>query len=98
MAAGSNTLSYSLAALSGTLLGNVVGGPATQWQHFSATVDLGNSGSALLRFAALGVSDQYGGLIDNVSVTAVPEPASGWLALAGGVVLAGWLRGRRAAR
>ncbi|KQV52632.1 hypothetical protein ASC95_07335 [Pelomonas sp. Root1217] len=97
VAAGSNTLGYSLGSLSGTLLDNVAGGSTTQWQHFSATVDLGQSGSALLRFDALGVSDQYGGLIDNVSVTAVPEPASGWLALAGGGALAGWLRRRRTA-
>lgn len=98
VAAGSNTLSYSLGSLSGTLLDGVAGGPTTQWQHFSAFVDLGGSGNAELRFAALGVSDQYGGLIDNVSVTAVPEPASGVLALVGSLALAGRLRWRRAAR
>ncbi|MCE4555729.1 PEP-CTERM sorting domain-containing protein [Roseateles cellulosilyticus] len=91
------TLGYSFGALSGTVLSDAVSGATTQWQHFTGLVDVGKSGSAELRFAALGPSDQFGGLLDNVSVTAVPEPASGWLALAGAAVLGGWHRRRRAA-
>jgi len=97
VAAGSNTLSYSLGNVSGTLLGGVAGGPTTEWQQFSVLADLGNSGSATLRFAALGVSDQHGGLLDNVEVTAVPEPATTALWLAG-LAAAGLLQRRRMRR
>jgi hypothetical protein len=93
--AGTQGLQVSLAGLSSTVLENTPGGSVPDWQQFSALVDLGNSGSAVLRFAAIGTSDQAGGLIDNVSVTAVPEPSTGWLALAGGLGLVGWLRRQR---
>lgn len=95
--AGTNGVQVSFGDLSSVVMENVAGGSVPNWQHFSALVDLGNSGSAVLRFAAVGTSDMAGGLIDNVSVTAVPEPASGWLALAGGAVLMAGLR-RRLAR
>lgn len=81
--AGSNDLSFSLGNLSGTVLQGVAGSNAHEWTKYSGIADLGNSGSATLTFSALGVSDEYGGSIDNVSVTAVPEPASSVLLLAG---------------
>ena len=89
--AGTHGIEVSLGSFSSTVMQSVAGGNVPDWQHFSALVDLGNSGSAVLRFAATGTSDMAGGLIDNVSVTAVPEPASAWLALAGGA----WLVARR---
>lgn len=89
--AGTHGIQVSLGSFSGTVMESVAGGSVPNWQHFSALVDLGNSGSAVLRFAATGTSDMAGGLIDNVTVTAVPEPASAWLALAGGA----WLVARR---
>lgn len=89
--AGTQGVQVSLGSFSSTVMETDAGGSVPNWQHFSALVDLGNSGSAVLRFAAIGTSDQAGGLIDNVSVTAVPEPASAWLGLAGGA----WLVARR---
>jgi hypothetical protein len=89
--AGTQGVQVSLGSFSSTVMETAAGGSVPNWQHFSALVDLGSSGSAVLRFAAIGTSDQAGGLIDNVSVTAVPEPASAWLALAGGA----WLVARR---
>ncbi len=93
--AGTHGVQVSLGDLTSVVMANAAGGSVPDWQHFSALVDLGSSGTAVLRFAATGTSDMAGGLIDNVSVTAVPEPATGWLALAGGLGLAGWLRRRR---
>lgn len=95
---GANThgVQVSLGSFSSTVMDSVAGGSVPNWQRFSALVDLGSSGSAVLRFAATGTSDMAGGLIDNVSVTAVPEPATAVLALGGGLALAAWLRRRRA--
>lgn len=93
--AGTNGLAYSLGTLGGTLLESTAGGATNTWQQFTGLVDLGSTGSATLRFAAIGLSDQYGGLLDNVSVTAVPEPATAALWLAGlGLLGAGRARRR----
>lgn len=93
--AGTNGVQVSLGDLSSIVMQDAAGGSVPNWQRFTALVDLGSSGSAVLRFAAVGTSDMAGGLIDNVSVTAVPEPASAWMALLGLAGL-GWWR-RRAA-
>lgn len=82
-AAGTQDLGFSLGSLKGTVLQGVAGGSTLQWQHYVGRVDLGSSGSAVLRFEAQGLSDMAGGLLDNVSVTAVPEPATTALWLAG---------------
>lgn len=94
--AGTHGVQVSLGSFSSTVMDSVAGGSVPNWQRFSALVDLGSSGSAVLRFAAMGTSDMAGGLIDNVSVTAVPEPATAVLALGGGLALAAWQRRRRA--
>ena len=96
--AGTNGIEVSLGSVSSRVMETAAGGSVPQWQRFTALVDLGSSGSAVLRFAALGTSDMAGGLIDNVSVTAVPEPGTAALALGGGLALAAWLRGRRRGR
>lgn len=96
--AGTHGVEVSLGSFSSTVMDTVAGGSVPQWQRFSALVDLGSSGSAVLRFAAVGISDMAGGLIDNVTVTAVPEPGTAALALGGGIGLAAWLRGRRRRR
>lgn len=93
--AGTQGLQVSLGSFSATVLDTAAGGSVPQWQRFTTLVDLGSSGSAVLRFAAIGTSDMAGGLLDNVSVTAVPEPGTAALALGGGIALAAWLRGRR---
>ena len=96
--AGTHGVQVSLGSFSSVVMESVAGGTVPNWQRFSALVDLGSSGSAVLRFAATGTSDMAGGLIDNVSVTAVPEPSTDVLALGGGLALAAWLRRRRAGR
>lgn len=95
-AAGSQDLGFSLGTLSGTVLQGVAGSAPLQWQHYVGRVDLGSAGRAELRFEALGVSDQAGGLLDNVSVTAVPEPQAAALWLGGLALLGARLRMRRA--
>ena len=74
------------------------GGTPIQWIHYSGIADVGSSGSATLTFSALGLSDMIGGSIDNVSVTAVPEPETAALLLAGLLVVgtAARRRGRAA--
>jgi len=64
-----------------------------EWRQFSQTFKLGE-GPATLRFDAIGTSTSYGGSMDNVSVTAVPEPESYALMLAGLGMMAGIARRR----
>ena len=73
---GSNTLAFSLGDLSGVLLADAPGLSEHDWQEFVGIADLGNSGSAVLRFTAQGISDQFGGSLDHVTVTAVPLPGA----------------------
>lgn len=96
VSAGSNTISFSLGNLSGTLLENATGVGGIEWLQYSGIVDLGTSGTATLTFTALGTSDQLGGSIDNVSVTAVPEPANAAMMIAGLGLLGGLVRWRKA--
>ncbi len=66
------------------------------WHLFSYSV-LG-TGSDLLTFRAVGTSDSFGGSLDAVSVTAVPEPST-YAMMFGGLALIGFsLRRRRSAR
>ena len=57
------------------------GGPDTSWLHRS--VDFRTATGGRLTFAAIGRSDSLGGYLDNVSVEAVPEPATWGMMLAG---------------
>lgn len=93
--AGSNTLGFSLGDLSGVLLADAPGVAAHDWQFFTGIANLGSTGSAVLSFEALGISDQLGGSLDNISVTPVPAPGALALLLSGIGVLR--LRARRAA-
>lgn len=86
----------------GNLLGTLDGsgapsGLGNQWVLHSFTVVGPDANSATLSFRAVGTSDQRGGSLDLVSVTAVPEPASAVLGLAGLGLMALVLRQRHRA-
>lgn len=67
---------------------------STTWQKFTFSV-LGTGGDVNLTFAAGGKSDSYGGSLDNVSVTAVPEPETYAMLLAGLGMMGAMVRRRK---
>lgn len=80
----SNGLSWSFAGLSGTVPALAFNSSGdNQWSSFSVLVTAASTGLSTLQFTATGTSDSLGSSLDNISVTAVPEPASGALLLAG---------------
>lgn len=87
---GESFQSVVLKGVSGTSSSNV-------WQKFTQVVNLGNSGSAVLSFYGLGKSDSYGGSLDNISVTSVPEPETYAMLLAGLGVMGAIARRRKQA-
>lgn len=91
LGAASNGLTWSVGDLAG-LVGN---NTATNWQTFSTTFT-GTGSPMTLRFAAAGTSDSYGTSLDKVSVTAVPEPQSIALLLAGLAAMGVVVRRRKA--
>lgn len=93
VAAGSNGLGFNFGSLSGQVLTNVAGvSSGNVWQQYTAQVLL--NGPTSLMFWATGKSDGLGGSLDNVSVTAVPEPESYAMMLAG-LALMGTIARRR---
>ncbi len=66
------------------------------WQQYTTTF-VATGALTTLSFSATGTSDSYGTSLDNVAVSAVPEPGSLALMLAGLGVVGGLAR-RRAAR
>lgn len=93
VAAGSNGLNYSFGDLSGTVLANVAGTTGNVWQQYTGLVYL--NGATNLVFSATGKSDSYGGSLDNVSVTAVPEPQTYAMMLAGLALMGSMARRRK---
>ena len=82
-----------------TLLDTVGGSNGTNahlWKRYDFTVQ-GTGGLVALKFGASGTSDTFGGSLDNVSLTAVPEPGSIALVL-GGLLAAGAATRRRRSR
>ena len=51
-----------------------LGGATTNWM--SHTVNFTASAGDTIMFAATGLSDSYGGYLDNITISAVPEPAT----------------------
>ena len=82
---GTNRVSFGLGdSFAGTVLRQDINLTQNhQWQQYTSLVDLGGYGTHRLTFAAEGRSNSYGGSLDNVSVTAVPEPESYAMMLAG---------------
>jgi hypothetical protein len=67
----------------GTFTGSGVGNSGNVWSIKNLTVT-GAATASLLTFKAVGTSDSYGGSLDAVSLTsAVPEPETYALMLAG---------------
>lgn len=91
-----NGIDYSIAGLSGSVDGPNGDYERGVWNEISAFFEIEEDGEYDLTFAASGTSDRLGGLIDNVSIAAVPVPASALLLL-GGLGLLGATRRRKAA-
>lgn len=99
--AASNGLAWSIGSLTGTVGNNT----DTSWATFTTTF-VGTGSPMTLRFAATGTSDGYGTSLDNIIVntinagnnaSAVPEPQSLALMLAGLGVMGVVVRRRRGA-
>ena len=83
VAAASNGLAWTFGAASGTTATHALINGAHQWHDFSTLVQASGN-SMTLSFAATGSSDSLGSSLDRISVTsAVPEPESYALMLAG---------------
>lgn len=88
----SNTIEYFF---DGEMLGSITGPNGLEtavgkWTEITAEFIVAAAGEYTLKFAATGTDDSYGGLIDDVSISAVPVPAGGVLLLTalGGLGLA----------
>ncbi|HEX7687908.1 MAG TPA: PEP-CTERM sorting domain-containing protein [Burkholderiaceae bacterium] len=89
--AATNGLSVSVGGLLPTQV--LAGGAYPEWTKVTETFDVGTATTTTLTFAAAGVSDSLGTSLDNVSLTAVPEP-SGLVLAASGLALLGLARRR----
>lgn len=68
--------------MSGTVLENAAGlQSGNDWMNYKGQVAL--NGATELIFSGIGTSNSYGGSLDNVAVTAVPEPETYAMLLAG---------------
>jgi hypothetical protein len=78
-----NELEWSFGTMDGEVLQSWKDPSASGWTQFTKTFNFTKKSSVKLEFEAGGKSDSYGGSIDNISVTAVPEPETYAMLLAG---------------
>jgi hypothetical protein len=94
---GTNGLSFSAGSLSSVMTAvpgeNDSGN--NQWQLYSTTFTA-TSALTTLQFNALGTSDSFGTSLDNVTVTAVPEPGTYAMMFTGLAAMGFFVRRRRA--
>ena len=78
--------------LNGVLLNGVTGdgGANTDWQ--TVTYRFNGAGTNTLTFRAAGISDSLGGYVDNIGLSAVPEPATWALMILGFGAIGGAMR------
>ena len=86
--ASTNGLTYTIDGVTNA----VVGGTTPTWTRESLTF-VASGASTTLTFAAAGTSDGYGSSLDNVDVSAVPEPTT-LVLMASGLALFGLSRRR----
>ncbi|MBC8056761.1 MAG: PEPxxWA-CTERM sorting domain-containing protein [Rhizobiales bacterium] len=80
-----------------TLTADGTGFSGSNWNLYS--YNLLGTGSDVLGFRSVGTNDGFGGSLDSVAVTtAVPEPATWAMTLAGFALVGFWLRRRRSNR
>lgn len=65
------------------------------WSDLFYDVQADANGFGILKFVAIGTSDGLGGSLDNISVTAIPEPDTSAMLLAGLGILAAVTRRRQ---
>jgi len=97
VALNSNGLSWTFGDATGTAIASTLASGGNQWQQFSTQVQASGT-SMTLSFSAIGRSDSLGSSLDNISVSsvsAVPEPESYALLLAGLGAMALVLRRRK---
>jgi len=90
-----NALSFAFGALGGNVLEGISGGVSHNWMQYSDKQYLA-VGHYTLTFGAEGYSNSYGGSLDNVSVTAVPEAETYAMMLAGLGLMGSIVRRRKA--
>lgn len=69
------------------------GSIGSSWLDYVYDVQADANGLGILKFAAIGISNSFGGSLDNISATAVPEPGTTAMLLTGLGILA--VAGRR---
>lgn len=81
-----NKIGWSFGSIQGTVLPDWRVDDSSTWTQFSQVLTFNKASQVWLRFRALGSSDGYGGLLDNITLRAVspvPEPEAYMMFLLG---------------